>query len=203
MSPATTQLSPSLPEVEGDRFTLVDVASALPRRPHVSYPSRTETIRHIIVHQTQGGVLPPPLGLLREAEYFIADRGPDGSIENGRGWPGFAYTFWVPFAPLLDKRGWPIVYRCQRDWTVSNHTEGANQDGVAVAFQGRFASVERPGAGAPSAVQLAVFEPLLRHLIGRYGLGADDVLPHSHFTKPSCPGFELERRIHLLKETAR
>ena len=70
-----------------------------------------------------------------------------------------------------------------------------------MAFQGAFASTER-AFGAPSAPQLAVFEPLLRHLLWRYGLGVADVFPHSHFTKPSCPGFELERRIRLLKETA-
>lgn len=186
-------------EFVGDKFRLVDASAALPRRRGASYPTRPTSIKRVIIHQTEGGTKPPPGALVNEAEYFIADPKGTGSVSDGRGWPGFAYTFWVPHAPAVDADGRWIVYRCQPDDIESNHTRTANADGVAIAFQGTFASVEDKDAGPPSDAQLAIFEPLVRYLLRRYGIWASDVFPHSAFTKPMCPGFELERRIHVLQ----
>lgn len=202
MAPTADVFDSAPTEAVGRLVRLVDVSALLPRNPHRSYPKRTGPIRRIAVHQTQGGILPPPTGLIREAEYFVAPPG-DKGIDQGRGWPGFAYTFWVPFRPAVDGEGRLIVYRCQPDDVVSNHTRTVNEDGVAVAFQGNFASVKKRDLGAPSTEQLQVFPELLTHLVKRYGVGFDAIHPHSAFTKPDCPGFELERQIHLLQGRSR
>lgn len=198
MAPAASAFRDAPTEAAGALFRLVDVSGLLPRKG--SYPARTDRIKRVVVHQTEGGVTPPPRGLINEAEYFIRPPSESGGIEDGRGWPGFAYTFWVPFYPLTAGDGLFIVYRCQPDDVVSNHTRFANGTAVSVAFQGRFKSVEpHPFAGDLSGPQRLLFAPLMQHLLGRYGLGVDAVAPHSAFGKPSCPGFELERCIRDLQ----
>src|SRR4051794_27866328 len=94
-------------------FRLVDASPVLPRRTDKRYARRDPAaIALIIVHQTQGQTLAPPAGMVRTGEYFVADDNPARPLQDGRGWPGFAYTFYVPFAPLVDADGRLVVYRC-------------------------------------------------------------------------------------------
>jgi hypothetical protein len=154
MPPAVDSFA-SLPvEYECASFVLKDASAMLPRRTGTAYKKRiVATIDEIIVHQTQGSTKPPVRNaLLNEAEFFIASDDPATSDIEGRGFPGFAYTFWVPFRPEVTQAGVPIIYRCQPDDTVSYHTGkhgeilGRNAVGVAIAFQGLFRSRTAPDA---------------------------------------------------------
>jgi hypothetical protein len=179
---------------------LVDASAVLPRRADTHYAKRDPfSIALIIIHQTQGQVMPPPEGLLRTADYFITDDNPARPLQDGRGWPGFAYTFYVPFAPIADDDGRLVVYRCQPDDVVSFHTHGHDRDGVAVVFQGSFRSLTNARGGAPSEAQLRILPELIAYLRARYGVGVDALKTHSDFTKPDCPGFDLEQRIAALR----
>jgi hypothetical protein len=137
--------------------------------------------------------------MVRTGEYFVADDNPARPLQDGRGWPGFAYTFYVPFAPLVDADGRLVVYRCQPDEAVSYHTQGHDHDGVAVVFQGSFQSRTNAQGGAPSEAQLRILPGFLSYLCGRYRVTSAALRTHSNFTKPDCPGFALEEHIAALR----
>ena len=123
-------------------------------------------------------------------------------IGAGRGWPGFAYTYWVPWWPRVDGDRRIVVYRCQPDDVVSNHTHGATVDGVAVAFQGCFP----PARGAncePSDAQRIAFGELAAHLLARHHLASAALAPHSALGKADCPGSTLAAWITEFQRNGR
>jgi hypothetical protein len=204
MPPADDKRFDSLPiEYECASFVLKDASGVLPRRGGVRYGHRIiSTIDEIIVHQTQGSTKPPVRqALLNEAEFFIAPDDPATPDVEGRGFPGFAYTFWIPFKPEITQNGAPIIYRCQPDEVISYHTGkhgdivGRNSVGVAIAFQGLFRSRTSREAPNPSWQQTALFRGLLDYLFSRYTLTPLDLFGHCDFGKEDCPGFDLEARI--------
>lgn len=172
---------------------LVDVSNVLPRDAERGYPRRDPAgIRRVVIHQTQGQwSVEPAIALAREASYFVEK--PDahgGGIDDGRGWPGFGYTFWAPWWPELDEDGRLVAYRCQPDNVKSNHTRGANVDGVAIAFQGRFAPC-RAADCEPSDHQRRLFAGLVGYCLNRYRLPLSAIEPHSVHGKADCPGDAL------------
>jgi hypothetical protein len=176
-------------EYQGEGFEVRDASAALPTRAGMGYRKRNpKAIAEIVVHQTQGQTRPGFDGMLREGEYFVADR------PSGRGWPGYAYTFFIPHRPeRLDGR-W-VVYRGQPDDVVSYHTRGRSPVSVAVAFQGLFRCRSAETAGGPSAAQFEIFGPFLLYLCERYGLDRLAVFGHNDFGKEDCPGYDLERLV--------
>ena len=193
----------TFPSATAGRLRIVDVSRALPRAEGHSYPRRNPNqITRILVHQTQGAfAVEPEIALMREGEYFIAPPGAQG-IGAGRGWPGFAYTYWVPWWPRVDGDRRIVVYRCQPDDVVSNHTHCATVDGVAVAFQGCFP----PARGAncePSDAQRIAFGELAAHLLARHHLASAALAPHSALGKADCPGSTLAAWITEFQRNGR
>lgn len=197
MPPAVDNFDSLPTEYECASFVLKDASAMLPRRTGVAYKKRgSSVIDEIIVHQTQGSTKPPVReALLNEARFFIGDDDPATADVEGRGWPGFAYTFWIPFKPELTPAGLPIFYRCQPDDVVSYHTRHRSAWGVGVAFQGLFRSRTSPDGGRPSVWQLQPLRAFFGYLFNRYSIGVLDLFTHSDFGKEDCPGFELEERV--------
>lgn len=197
MAPALT-FDSAPTEAATQVIRVVDVSAVLPSSRERSYSKRDPSkISEINLHQTEGNTKPPPGGLMATAEYFIAPD-VDGKGSSGRGWPGFAYTFYVPFQPPRDADGRLVVYRCQPDDVRSYHTRDRDRVGVAIAFQGTFRSVDG-GKGDPAPDQVTAGEALIRHLLDRYHLDELDLYAHRDWGKRCCPGSELEILIDMLR----
>jgi hypothetical protein len=186
-------------EFDGPDFRLVDASSILPRRSDRHYFTRDPSkIAEVICHQTQGSSKNAGrFGLLHTAEFFVADDNPATEDVEGRAYPGFGYTFYVPWQPELGIDFVPIIYRCQPDNIHSYHTKHHNIGGVGIAFQGHFRSRnERFAPDSPSPWQRAIFQPLLRYLIFHcYQLSPLSVFGHNDFGKEDCPGDEINAWI--------
>lgn len=198
----------------GDTFLLEDVSELLPRGVG-SYRTRGAGVEEIIFHQTAGGTHQGLAGPRMTATFHSTPTAwatkPDGTpvldrrgrrvaCGGGKGWPGIAYHFLVPYLLESDgPQGKHTVYRTQSDGAVSYHTGGsANRRGVGVALQGLFASRHAvlPGAkDGPSAAQVSVLEELVEYLGGRYGMGDPSSALRGHFDygKPACPGDAAEQ----------
>lgn len=187
------------------RSVLEDVSAVLAKDPEHAYGTRgVDEIDSFFVHHTGGSTAPRGRrAVLREAEFFVRKDDPLGPGLQGRGWPGFAYTFFLPHEPDCDAEGRLIAYRTQPDAVVSYHTGDLfhpgdeNRRGVAVACQGHFTSrFDDAHAGQPSAAQMALLEDLWAWAQKRYAkLGPLGIYTHSMFGKPACPGARLEQWV--------
>lgn len=194
---------------ESPRFVAMDVSDQLPR--HRNYPwnwrksARHERriiqdIRRVILHHSAGNIWAPPRGIQAQGRYFvrdppIKDGKPDYRV--GRGWPGFGYTCYLPYAPLLYE-GRPIVYQCQ-PWTEESwHTKGGNETGVALEIQGSFSNAA--GGRNPSPIQQQLIGPVVHEwLLPTLGLTSYAIRGHCDYTKPTCPGWWLERWLRAAR----
>lgn len=154
---------------------LMDVSDRLPRaRP---YPKRKKKIDRLVVHHS--GMLGRTglEGMFASARYAIAPK------PEGRGFPGFSYTFWIPYYPPTS--GPLLVYRGNADDVRSNHTTGSNDRGVAVVLQGNLHQL-----GHASPWQIEALEALIPWAFERYGFSSPDSLTwHSEVgKKKACPG---------------
>lgn len=170
---------------------LFDASALLPRRR--AYPLRRRAIDRIIVHHS--GALGPDgvAGAAASARFVIASK-----EDGGRGWPGFAYHYWLPYRqrretiPITVLRGQPderACYHTGRRW---------NQRGLGVVLQGNLGkATEWAPEGGPSSGQIEALEALLPFLAERHGLDLRQALTwHSEAgTKRSCPG---ERAVRWL-----
>lgn len=116
---------------------------------------------------------------------------------GGRGWPGPAYGFVVPYYPELEDQRW-VVYRLWDDEWVTWATYGENESSISVGCAGMHETRHMPmwsanNARDPSHAQMTAVQSLvLDYLLPRYNLGPSDVRGHFDFTKPTCPGDVLE-----------
>lgn len=179
-----------------------DVHRLLPRRS--AYPSRDPSdIRHVVVHKSGADGPPGFAGAVGMARFCV----------DHRGWPGAAYTYWVPREPDVDTDSRLVVYRCQPDEARSYHTGGAmNGRGVGVACQGNYDGewdlvdgvpqvLREPTAAQLTALGAMVDWLALRHTGFHPGLDRDSNLwgltGHWEHGKPVCPGDALRAWVEL------
>lgn len=117
-------------------IALWDVSHLLPKHPKRSYDERNpELIDRAFIHHSGARGRDGFEGMLASAKYSIRD------TAKKRGWPGFAYTFWIQDGDAetadRDPEGRLVIYRGNRDDVRSYHTGGdANTYGVAAVLQG-------------------------------------------------------------------
>jgi len=182
-------------------------------KPAVSWRYRAVNGRHIkklYVHQTAGSVTYSGWqGLLNTASFFVRNPSWNSSGQwtgRGRGWPGFAYTWYLPYAPETYD-GKPIVFQTNNLEDVTTHS-GDNSESVAIALQGYFRSrhmrtfVAKPGCpgGVPSSMQMRALHGFLQEYrlhLHSHNSGFPAVLGHCHSPRPklTCPGDALEQII--------
>lgn len=158
---------------------LWDVSHLLPGK---GYPKRDPAkIDRAFVHHSGALGRPGLEGIIASARYVVEQRG----------WPGFAYTYWIPAETVRDDEGRMVMYRGQPDDRRSYHTGGdANTYGVACALQGN--TTRRPLTES----HIECMEAWIPWIAERYGLRMPYALGwHSIATtlgapknKPSCPG---------------
>lgn len=119
-------------------------------------------------------------------------------IGGGRGWPGAAYTFLVPFRPEVVE-GKLEVYRLWDDqWRTWHTGKHWNTRGVGVGFGGSLKTRRAPKWSAghardPYPTQfVAGTELITEYLLPKYGLTGEDLLGHFDAGKVTCPGDVLE-----------
>jgi hypothetical protein len=216
---------------EGSVFVIYDISDLLPK--HHNFPNGTDVldpttnqravrstyaaipnrqINKVIYHQTAGGYQPAFNQVVATGQFFVRDpkwKWNDTKQKwlwtgEGRGWPGFAYTYFAPFKPLVhnDKL---VVFQCNPLPLVTWHTgDGCNHDGVGLAFQGYFlepsAGVNQPLKGTdgqPSDEQLQIADAFWLEYAQPI-LKASLLTGHYKHGKPSCPGQTLRERIEKL-----
>lgn len=178
-------------------------------------------ITTIVCHQTAGGYGKADKQVFNTAQFLIRDpkwkpnpkydSGKPAGPKNlkylwtgeGRGWPGFCYTWIVPFEPIVWEDLW-LVWQTQDLNTVSFHTSGLNKVGGGLGFQGYFLEPEagivhplKGTDGSPSDAQLQIYEEFWISY-AQPVLGATILTGHWEHGKPSCPGQVLrEKTIEL------
>jgi hypothetical protein len=186
-------------------------------------------ITTIVCHQTAGGYGAANKQVFETASFFVRDPAfkpnprfnqdlPAG-LKNmrflwtgtGRGWPGFAYTWFVPFKPIIwvdpdtDTELY-LIYQCNDLNTISWHTgDHQNDIGGGIAFQGYFlepdAGIIHPMKGtdgSPSEAQLQIYEGFWS-AYAQPVLGATILTIHAEHGKPSCPGQVLREKTLELR----
>jgi hypothetical protein len=164
-----------------------------------AYSKRSQLISTVVFHQTAGGIKAGLEGVKNTASFFVRPDDPKTPGLEGRGWPGFAYTFYMPFEPELDEQGRYIGYQTQDEDVVSYHTGGApNGYGVALAFQGNFRSKGAPNNGGdPSPAQMQVVDEWMQFFEGRYE--SPKFTGHWEHGKDTCPGWWLQNWICIYR----
>ena len=154
-------------------IALWDATGILPQGSG-KYRARRKPIDRLIIHHSGALGSPGINGIISSAMYVVAHRG----------WPGFAYTFWVPYHRVRDDKKRIIVYRGNEDVTRSFHTSGSNERGVAVCLQGNLTN------RGPTRAQVEVLEALIPWAFDHYGFDSPECLTwHSEIgRKKSCPG---------------
>jgi hypothetical protein len=206
----------------GDSFLVLDISDQLPKHEnwpygsHVIDPSTSKPatqghyyaienrkIDRVVYHQTEGGYNAAWGQVQQTALFFVRD--PEWKQVNGvwrwtgrgRGWPGFAYTFFVPFSPIVYEDKW-VVFQCNGLDLVTWHTgDRCNVPGVGVAFQGYFPTFGNPLKGTdghPSEAQMEISDSFWREY-GRPVLGASIITGHFEHRKPECPGPDLKNKV--------
>jgi hypothetical protein len=198
-----------------------DVINPNTKKPEVSgaysqIPNRK--IEAIIAHQTAGGYGSYDKQVFNTGSFFVRDPtwvtnpryGKPKQPEfvwtgEGRGWPGFAYTWFVPFMPLVYKDKW-VVYQCNRLDMVTWHTgDGMNTPGGGLAFQGYFldpdAGITVPmkgTSGEPSEAQLTILSEFWTDY-ARAVLKSTILTGHWEHKKPTCPGQTIREEVCRLR----
>ncbi|MEO0326790.1 MAG: peptidoglycan recognition family protein [Myxococcota bacterium] len=182
-------------------IALWDVSHLLPTRGK-GYPRRPGTIDLFATHHSGRLGSPGFAGMHASARYstsVVRDK-ETGKIKKS-GWPGFAYTFWLPFHDARDAEGRRVVYRGNPDDRRTYHTGGkANDRGVACVWQGNLTNV------APSKHQVECAEALYPWAGIRYGLTREDFIGHSESKpfggtgKKACPGPNVLEWLRLWRK---
>lgn len=195
-------------EYLGRHIIVEDISDELPRQRRKSWHHRTSPVKSVTVHHVGGSTKLEGINAPIATAAFCSRRDdPNKPGLQGKNWPGIPYHLYVSFAPeVIDKR--IVVYRCQPDEANTYHADIWNNESVAVAFQGTFASRHsRFGLAEPSHLQLEAWRELRGYLAERYELDAFEFWAHAWRGKPSCPGDALVqsisewRRTHSLIET--
>ncbi len=225
---------------KGSCYAVYDVSDLLPRhpnfphgfggidpnkgQPYLTVPYRINprrNITHLVLHQTGGGYRDAWTALLEEARFFVRDpswkenaAGQWKWTGEGRGWPGFAYTFWVPFKPIVwrDDEGVEryLIFQTQPLSMISFHTGGVlNASGVGMALQGYFLAekdgitVPRKGTdGSPSQAQLTSVAAFVAGY-AQPELKVKVLTGHWEHGKPSCPGDAAKALVIKLRDDLR
>jgi hypothetical protein len=137
------------------------------------YRKRRKAVDRIIVHHS---------GKLGR-KGFDGMQGSARFVVKHRGWPGFAYHYWVPYHHHHETGGY-VVFRGNADDRHTNHTFGWNARGVSVCLQGNL------GKTGPSPHQQECLEALLPWIAAKHRLDLPHALTwHSECTrKKACPG---------------
>jgi hypothetical protein len=203
-----------------DEMVVIDVFEKLAPYRHENYPynytknkrfkeEENRSIKRVLYHHTAGSIAEDPFdGLVRVFEYHVM--GPkieEGEIVPGygNGWPGIAYTIFVPAAPAKTEDGRLIVYQAWPfDWETW-HAGGANTGSIGVVFQGYFHSRHEPGKGnhVPTKAQTDIARMLWEgYLKPKFGLVDNDLSGHFEHGKLACPGDVLEKLILDIRSPA-
>ena len=182
-------------------------------RGYYDVPGRK--ISHIIAHQTEGGYEDAWTQLIATASFFVREPGfkqvkdrKTGKLVwgwdgRGRGWPGFAYTWLVPYTPFVVDDKW-VIWQCNKLTRVTWHTgDGMNECGGGIAFQGYFLGPDTPTPlkghdGRPSQAQLDIYLPFWMEY-AMPALGSSVLTMHCEHGKPGCPGYDLEESTRLIR----
>ena len=163
---------------DGVQVALYDVVNELPRHRERRYGRReAEQIRGQYIHHS---------GALRGGDGFAHMCSSARYVVKHRGWPGFAYTTWIPFFDCFDSAGARVVYRGNYDETVTYHAgKGPNQKGIAHCLQGNLSRREI------STHQQMVLPVVLAFFAQKLGI-PDQCIGHFQATdgspKATCPG---------------
>lgn len=185
-----------LEAVLGQAIVIYDVSRLLPRNAksrHVYRRRSPRGIRYVIVHKSGAD---GPAGF----------RGCEASarfVTRHRGWPGAAYTYWLPREPDVTEQG-RVIYRCHADNVRSFHTGGRmNTLGVGIGVQGNY---DGDGDGfadkVPTDFQIDALGALVGYLEDRHTrfeatrkLDQDQnwcLTGHWEHGKPVCPGDAMQ-----------
>ena len=158
----------------------------------------------LYVHQTAGSIRSKGFdAVINTASFFIRDPKWNEAgkwIGNGRGWPGFAYTYFIPFEPEI-YQGKVVIFRCNLPGMVTWHSSD-NKNNEAIVCQGYFKSRHikkfKPSKGTdgePSELQIVALTEFIEYKKMQH---PDlKVLGHCDSPKPkiTCPGDVLEKLI--------
>lgn len=191
-----------------EHAVLYDVSHILPRGATPYRVRDPSQIRFIVIHKSGADGPAGYAGAVASARYQIREK-----RDGGRGWPGMAYTYWLPREPDRDELGRIVAYRCNPDTARSYHTGGVmNGLGVGIGVQGNYdgdwdlvggvPNVER----APTDAQMELLDGLVTHLTLQHGivLGLDPAKPddddygltgHWEHGKAVCPGDALRQWV--------
>jgi len=216
---------------EGTNFYVYDVHDLLPKHrnfPRGAYDVKKPNGKPAVVgsykdvhnrdiakfyfHQSAGNVTRSGLdGLMDEAHFFVRDPAWDDKgrwTGRGRGWPGFAYTYYLPYRPLV-YNGKYIVFMCNKHETVSWHS-GDNYHSEACVLQGYFYSrhiktfkPKKGQDGHPSKDQMHTLLTFTdEYVIEHLGIDEKQVVGHymSPHPKPTCPGDDVEYFLDGVQE---
>jgi len=214
---------------EGNFSLIYDISDQLPK--HKNYPYGTNaidprserravvgkyyddedrSIQKVVFHQTAGSYTPGFNGVMNTANFFVTDPKYDAKgnwLGNGRGWPGFAYTFYVPYEPEMHEGKW-IIFQCNPLKRISWHTgNGQNEISIAICFQGYFYSEHitryfpRKGHdGHPSQAQIECAEEFWKlYCMEKLKIGDHEIYGHFDFGKLACPGADLENIVRYYR----
>ncbi len=185
-----------------DGVAIYDASALLPTHATRRYGARDPgEIRHVVVHKSGADGRPGIHGAVGMANFCVTHRG----------WPGAAYTYWLPRQPDLDGEGRMAVYRCNPDDVRSYHTGGAmNGRAVGVCCQGNYDGEWDLIQGVPRVTreptndQLIMLSSLVAYLEERHpgfkpGLDRDlnlwGLTGHWEHGKPVCPGDRLRQWV--------
>ena len=167
---------------------LWDVSHIMPRIESKRRRRDVAGIDRLFFHHSGALGRPGFAGALASANYVVKQR----KNKDGKraGFPGPAYTFWIPAEDLRDSSGALCVLRLNTDTERSWHTGGkANGRGVSAVFQGN--TTARPMTHSHEECA----EALIPWAVRRYGLRMPDGLSwHSigdesgGSSKAACPG---------------
>ena len=171
----------------GGGVALYDVSHLLPKHPTKRYRDRGQPTEQYVHHSGKLG-RPGYAGMYNSTRYTV----------RARGWPGFAYTTWIPYLPVFDPAGNVCVLRGNPDTVRTYHAgSGPNTRAVSHCLQGN--TTRRPLSNA----QLKCLKQLLPWYIDRlqvHTYGHCEAPADGH-RKATCPGTHAQTFIHGLRTT--
>ena len=144
------------------------------------------------------------------ARYHTSDPRFDAAgkvIGGGRGWPGPAYTFVVPFFPALVDRKLEVYQLWDAEWVTWHAGKHWNGRSLSVGLGGMHDTRHAPKYSAgqardPDPLQFEATRSLVvDYILPTYGLSQEDVVPHAWAGKPTCPGDVMEAWCAHLRGT--
>jgi hypothetical protein len=218
-------IEPSRIVFEGSEFILYDVSDQLPR--HKNFPHGTSVVKPngrlavpgywkfrevpgrrvdtMYCHQTAGAVTYDGFeALLNTWSFLVRDPSytSDGKWKgNGRGWPGGAYTYYLPYRPIIYK-GKVVIFKCwDHDWVTWHSSDNDHSEAIVCQGYFRHRSMKRfrPRKGCPlgrpsEAQDIALMAFLLEYAVGEMGIPEKNVKGHCDSPNPkaACPGDAIE-----------